>query len=258
MKEKNEKGYISRVERNSPKNRRKRNVKKLKKKGVRLLKQFIKSTFKNIVYFIVGLVYATYLLIRAFENLIVKLFMKLPRWSRAIIIWALVISYINDNFDLKVLAQETTINTIKQNPQETTIIPTEITQNETKPIEEGKCTLEHETACKIKNKAEEYNIDWRIAVSISAWETGHWTSNLYHKKNNIGGLYCGEFLSYNSLDEGIDAFVSNLKRNYFDIGLNTIELIGAKYCPIGAANDPNGLNKNWVPGVTKIYNSLEG
>ena len=58
------------------------------------------------------------------------------------------------------------------------------------------------------------------------------------------------------LDKGIDFFVSNLKNNYIDMGLDTIELIQPKYCPIGAANDPKGLNKYWVGGVTKYYNEL--
>ena len=41
------------------------------------------------------------------------------------------------------------------------------------------------------------------------------------------------------------------------MGLNTLETIQPKYCPIGAKNDPNGLNKNWLGGVNKIYESLE-
>lgn len=28
-----------------------------------------------------------------------------------------------------------------------------------------------------------------------------------------------------------------------------IEFLGSRYCPIGAKNDPTGLNKNWVKNV---------
>jgi hypothetical protein len=28
-----------------------------------------------------------------------------------------------------------------------------------------------------------------------------------------------------------------------------ISFLGSRYCPVGAANDPNGLNKNWVANV---------
>ena len=254
MKE-NKKGYKSRVEKNSLKNRTKRRLKEL-------IKELPKKVAMNILYFLVGVIYTIYLLIRAFDNLVVKLFMKLPRWSRAAILWALVLSNIYHNFDFKVLAKEvelnTTIITTQQTPQEDASKIENMPQIETKLEEEYICILEHETACKIQKKAEEYGIDWKIAVAISKWETGSWTSNIYNNKNNVGGMYCGGFISYNSLDEGIEAFVSNLKRNYYDMGLNTIEKIGSKYCPVGASNDPTGLNKNWVPGVTKFYQELEG
>lgn len=261
---KNKKG--TRVHRYSKKNKLIRNLKKLGFKGV--LKKLLNAFIRDTIYLVVGFVYASYLLIKSFDNLVVKLFLKFPRVIRVVIIYSLVINLGLDIYNISIPLGEY-INTYKieettnavassqPKPQNTPTLE-KTAQIQTKPIEEGKCTLEHETACKIKNKAEEYNIDWKIAVSISAWETGYWKSNLYHTKNNVGGLYCnGSFLKYNTLDEGIEAYVSNLKRLYFDMGLDTLEEIQKKYCPIGAKNDPNGLNKNWLGGVTKIYNSLE-
>ena len=252
---KNKKGYGSRVEKNSLKNRTKRSLK-------RFIKELPKKVAMNILYLLVGVIYTIYLLIRTFDNLIAKIFMKLPRWSRAVILWALVLSNVYHNFDFKVLAKEVQNKELNINTQiimqEEADTLEEMVQNETKQEEEYKCTLEHETSCKIQNKAIEYGIDWKVAVAISRWETGNYTSSLYKNKNNVGGLYCRGFLEYKSLDDGIDAFVSNLKRNYFDMGLNTLEEIQKKYCPIGANNDPTGLNKNWLNGVTKIYQSLEG
>jgi len=32
-----------------------------------------------------------------------------------------------------------------------------------------------------------------------------------------------------------------------------ISFLGSRYCPIGAKNDPKGLNKNWVRNVRRIY-----
>jgi hypothetical protein len=61
--------------------------------------------------------------------------------------------------------------------------------------------------------------------------------------------------NYETYEQGLTDFVSILKNYYFDLGLNTIEQIGAKYCPVGAKNDPNGLNKNWVSGVSTFYNN---
>ena len=33
-----------------------------------------------------------------------------------------------------------------------------------------------------------------------------------------------------------------------------IEFLGSRYCPIGASNDPKGLNKNWVKNVKYFIN----
>lgn len=260
---KNKKG--TRVERYSKKNIIKRKLKKLGVKGI--VKVLLNWFIRNTVYLVVGLVYAIYLLIRAFNNLVAKLFMQLPRIIRVIIIYSLVINLgLNvyslvdpvkefiESYNTKETINEVTTSQIT--PQNTPTLEN-TAQIGTKPQEEYICILEHETACKIQKKAIEYGIDWKVAVAISKWETGAWTSSLYNNKNNVGGLYCnGSFLKYNTLDEGVDAFVSNLKRNYFDMGLDTLEKIQPKYCPIGAANDPNSLNKNWLGGVTKIYDSL--
>lgn len=31
-----------------------------------------------------------------------------------------------------------------------------------------------------------------------------------------------------------------------------IVFLGNRYCPVGASNDPTGLNKNWISNVTSI------
>jgi hypothetical protein len=33
-----------------------------------------------------------------------------------------------------------------------------------------------------------------------------------------------------------------------------IAFLGRRYCPVGAKNDPTGLNKNWIKNVTRLYN----
>lgn len=35
-----------------------------------------------------------------------------------------------------------------------------------------------------------------------------------------------------------------------------IEFLGRTYCPVGASNDPNGLNRFWVANVRYHYNNL--
>ena len=120
------------------------------------------------------------------------------------------------------------------------------------------CSLD-EISCKIKKYAENYGLDYKLAIAISKHETGSYTSYAFKELNNVGGMMYwngtkSTLKSFNTLDEGIEAFVKNLKINYIDMGLDTIELIQTKYCPIGV-ND-NGLNKFWVSGVKRYYEEL--
>lgn len=128
-----------------------------------------------------------------------------------------------------------------------------------KEIEElsSECTLD-EVSCKIKKVAQDYGVDWRLAVAISMHETGKYTSVAFNDNNNVGGNFRnGSLMVFEDLDKGIDFFISNLKTKYIDLGLDTIEEISVKYAPIGAENDPNNLNQYWVSGVYKYYNELE-
>lgn len=124
----------------------------------------------------------------------------------------------------------------------------------------NECALD-EVSCKIKKAAQDYGVDWRLAIAISKHETWDYTSYIFKHQNNVGGMWNGmkgEFYSYDTLDEGIEAYISNLKNNYYDEGRTTIETIQPKYAPIGANNDPNDLNSNWIPGVTRRYKELGG
>lgn len=98
----------------------------------------------------------------------------------------------------------------------------------------------------------------KIGMSISMHETGRGSSHAFRNKNNSMGISPngGGPRSFGSVEEGIDYGMRNLKRNYFDKGLTTIEQIGAVYAPIGADNDPRNLNQHWVKGVRKYRSFL--
>lgn len=122
----------------------------------------------------------------------------------------------------------------------------------------NECTLD-EVSCKIKKVAQDYSVDWRLAVAISMHETGKYTSVAFNDNNNVGGNFRnGNLMTFSNLDDGIEFFANNLKTKYIDLGLDTIEEISVKYAPIGAENDPNNLNQYWVSGVTKYYKELGG
>ena len=130
-----------------------------------------------------------------------------------------------------------------------------------------KCMMDY-TSCKIKEVAIREGInDWKIPVAIARHECGYkdnqYLSNAFKNKNNVGGMMYYDtttkssyLMSFDTIDSGVEAFVSNLKRNYFNMGLDTIEKIQPKYAPVNAANDPYGLNEFWVSGVRAFYNDI--
>ena len=183
---------------------------------------------------------------------------KLKSWVWVLIgfILGILYSYLFVCQDLIKSAERTETMTLVQTYQEEENEPQK--QNKVEITKEYECTLD-EVSCKIKKVAQDYGVDWRLAIAISTHETGNYTSYIFKNQNNVGGMWNGakgEFYSYDTLEDGIDAYISNLKYNYIDVGLTTIEEIGNIYCPIGI-ND-NGDNKYWTPKVTKYYKELGG
>lgn len=106
---------------------------------------------------------------------------------------------------------------------------------------------------------KKYGIDPAFLASVAMHETGNGTSDAAKNKHNIGGMMGSNgLMSFGSTLEGLDAMASNLKRNYIDQGLVTIDQIQKKYAPVGADNDPTGLNNNWTKGVSSYMQQLGG
>ena len=80
-------------------------------------------------------------------------------------------------------------------------------------------------------------IDPYVATAIILHETGcnGTCSTLVRECNNVGGQKgspgCGggAYKAYATLDEGIMGYLDNLYRNYYAVGLTTVEAIGPKY-----------------------------
>lgn len=224
---------------------------------VKMLMVLVKALFmieKSIVKII-------YLIIKFIDNLMAKLFMKLPRLLRVGIVYSLIGLSILNFVDIPSRTVSAKTNTNEKVAIATENLPVETVE---KPIVEEKventtCKFDNENACNIYNKAIEKGLTENqslLVVAISTHETGYWTSKAFTENHNFGGIMTSKGLkSYSTYEEGLNNFVNVLKNYYFDKGLTTIEQIGAKYCPVGAKNDPKGLNVNWVPSVTSIYNN---
>ena len=233
----------------------KKNIYKRKiRKGI---KELPKKILKNIIYLSVGIGYIIYFIIYNFNNFVAKCFMTLPRLGKIIIVYSLIISSVLGTMNI-VKGEEIQYINVEHIIKETTTV----NNNTVEELEVvNNCSLD-EISCKIYNSAKEKEFTEEqalIAIAISKWETGSYTSNAFITMNNVGGNFCqGKLLTFNTLEDGINYFLNNLKNNYFDLGLNTLEKIQPKYCPIGAENDPNNLNQYWLDGVTNMYLQLTG
>lgn len=96
-------------------------------------------------------------------------------------------------------------------------------------------------SCQVR-AAEFINVE-KLAQAIYYAEGGNKTSHPYgilaHYKHTSPKQAC------------INTIKSALKR--WDGKSDFISFLGKTYCPIGAKNDPTGLNKNWVRNVRRIY-----
>ena len=104
----------------------------------------------------------------------------------------------------------------------------------------------------IASHSLEMGVDPYMATAIILHETGcTWgCSYLVNSCNNVGGQKgsgCGSYSYFETLDDGIRAFINNLKYNYIDYGLTTPEAINPKY-----AEDPN-----WSNNVNKYIENIK-
>lgn len=102
-------------------------------------------------------------------------------------------------------------------------------------------------------------VDPALLMAIAQVETGNGTSSAFKKKLNAMGVSPngGGPRSFGSVRESIEYMAARLKSNYIDKGLTDIASIGAKYSPVGAANDPNGTNHTWADQVAARYAKIK-
>ncbi len=95
-------------------------------------------------------------------------------------------------------------------------------------------------------------VDPYLAAAISLEETGcKWNcSSLVRNCNNVGGMKgsgCGAYGYFNTLDDGIRAFIDNISRNYVAYGLTTADTMHHKYAE----------NPEWANNVNAYINRIK-
>jgi hypothetical protein len=102
-----------------------------------------------------------------------------------------------------------------------------------------------------------WQLDPRLLVAIAGAES------------NFGAITCAPFNAWGwgcpngpydfaSWADGIDTVAAGLRTNYLSEGRTSVALIHQKYAPVGAANDPTGLNNNWTINVSRFMVELGG
>ncbi|MBR1377451.1 MAG: glucosaminidase domain-containing protein [Bacilli bacterium] len=107
--------------------------------------------------------------------------------------------------------------------------------------------------------AIQYNVDPYMVVAISLHETGcnATCSAQVVDCNNVGGqrfkpaCYAGgTYGKYDTLELGIEGFIKNIANNYVALGLNTPDLMQAKYVGTGSTS--------WAPQVNNYIEKIKG
>jgi hypothetical protein len=99
--------------------------------------------------------------------------------------------------------------------------------------------------------ARQNNICPIFFAAICMHESANGASKFSREKNNVFGIFKnGKYHSFENVDECIE-FAGKLLggRIYVKGGNYTVQKIQMIYCPVGAKNDPKGLNRYWLDGV---------
>ena len=103
----------------------------------------------------------------------------------------------------------------------------------------------------------QWQVDPRLVVAIAGAES------------NFGQITCAPFnawgwgcpdgpYKFESWADGFDTVMKGLRTNYLSEGRTSVALIHQKYAPVGAANDPTGLNNHWTINVSRFIVEMGG
>lgn len=114
---------------------------------------------------------------------------------------------------------------------------------------------------KLMELQEKYGVSASVLAAIAMNESARGTSDGAVYLNNVGGVMTAssnytKLAKFDSVDDCLESMASNLRRNYINEGLKTISQVHEKYCPIGAKNDPKGMNGGWGRVVSSINNDI--
>ncbi|HEY1097908.1 MAG TPA: hypothetical protein VGF99_03230, partial [Myxococcota bacterium] len=110
------------------------------------------------------------------------------------------------------------------------------------------------------DSGKKHNVDPIALAAIAKHETGNFTSSAFRNKNNAMGVSDANGPVHQasheaSIDKMAKLLGSTTSGPYKNA--STVGEIGRIYAPIGAGNDPTGLNNHWTRGVANFADDLE-
>ena len=117
-------------------------------------------------------------------------------------------------------------------------------------------------ASSFEGQGSKYGVDPALLAAISMHETANGKSSAFRNKNNAMGVSNASGpIQMASVEASIEKMASLLGKGIHQgkgpyANAKSIEDIAKRYAPIGAGNDPRGLNKYWTNGVSSNYEKL--
>ena len=105
---------------------------------------------------------------------------------------------------------------------------------------------------KLIDEARKNNLCPIFFAAVCAHESDIGKSYLSRQNNNVFGTFIkGKYHTFESVDKSIEYAAKSLGRSKLYAGGDNFTILGIQqtYCPVGAGNDPKGINKYWLGGV---------
>lgn len=95
-------------------------------------------------------------------------------------------------------------------------------------------------------------------TAVLMHESASGTSKFARERNNVAGIYRNKgYCRFGTVNECISFTAKLLGGKLYGGGRNnTIGRVQTIYCPVGADNDPRGINKYWRDGVTRYMKTI--
>lgn len=108
----------------------------------------------------------------------------------------------------------------------------------------------------IVSEAKKNHVCPLVLTAILIHESGNGSSAAARQKNNVAGIYDGKRKCNKSFDSVNDCIAYTAKLLGSSYNGQTLSSVQKRYCPVGAKNDPKGLNGQWLAGIVKTMRAF--